>query len=103
MSQRLLALANPTLACALLAALTLGRMDYLNPVIGLVEGLLVNHHQRPAGMLEEYLNAYHAAALRHLQAEGYVVQDWLARLLGQPLPAHTQQMSAGENQVLRPA
>ena len=103
MSQRLLAIANLNFGRAILAALTLGRMDYLNPDIDWVEGLLVNHHQLPAEMLEEYLNAYHAAALRHLQAEGYVVQEWLARLLGQSLPAHTQQMRAGEKQVRRPA
>ncbi|HHY55548.1 MAG TPA: MerR family transcriptional regulator [Chloroflexi bacterium] len=88
--QRLLALANLNFGRAIIAALTLGRMDYLNPDLDWVEGLLVNHHQMPADALDDYLSAYYEAALRHLDRRGYVVIEWFARLLGRSLPTEYQ-------------
>jgi hypothetical protein len=92
MPQRLLAIANLSFGRALLAALTLGRMDYLNADIDWVEGLLVNHHQIPADALDGYLVAYYEASHRHLDERGFVVLEWLSRLLGRPLPVRYQQM-----------
>ena len=100
-SQRLLAVANLNFGRAIIAALTLGRIDYLNPEVDWVEGLLVNHHQLPAEMLEEYLHAYYAAALRHLEREGYIVQEWLSRLLGQPLPTLAQPLRVADKEAQR--
>ena len=97
MPQRLLAIANLSFGRAILAALTLGRMDYLNPDVDWIEGLLVNHHQIPAEALEGYLVAYYEASLRHLDEQGYVVLEWLSRLLGRPLPAHYQQLHRESN------
>lgn len=94
MSQRLLAIANLNFGRAVIAALTLGRMDYLNPDLNWVEGLLVNHHQLPAEMLEDYLNVYFEASLLHLEKRGYIVLEWLARLLGRPLHAPVQPQRA---------
>lgn len=92
MPQRLLAIANLSFGRAILAALTLGRIDYLNPDVDWIEGLLVNHHQIPAEALEGYLAAYYEASLRHLDEKGFVVLEWLSRLLGRPLPARYQQL-----------
>jgi len=91
MPQRLLAMANLSFGRAISAALTLGRMDYLNPDVDWVEGLLVNHHQMPPEALDDYLTAYYEASLRHLDRRGYVVVEWLSRLLGRPLPGEYQQ------------
>jgi len=99
MSQRLLAIANLSFGRALIAALTLGHMDYLNTNIDWVEGLLVNHHQIPAEALDGYLTAYYEASLRHLDEQGYVVLEWLSRLLGRPLPARYQQLHKESNQI----
>jgi hypothetical protein len=86
MPKRLLAVANLSFGRNIIAALTLGNMDYLNPDIDWIEGLLVNHHQMPAEALEGYLNTYYEATVRHLDQQGYAVIEWLSRLLGVPLP-----------------
>lgn len=91
MPQRLLAMANLSFGRALIAALILGNMDYLNADIDWVEGLLVNHHQMPAEALEDYLNTYFTAAARHLDHRGNVVLEWLSRLLGRPMQGRVQQ------------
>jgi DNA-binding transcriptional MerR regulator len=84
--KRLLGLANLNFGRNLLAALTLGSMDYLDTEVDWIEGLLVNHHQMPAEALEGYLNSYYEAAVRHLDPAGGVVVEWLSRLLGRPVP-----------------
>jgi methanogenic corrinoid protein MtbC1 len=89
--KRLLAIANLSLGRNILAALTLGDMDYLNPDVDWVEGLLVNHHQMPPDVLDNYLETYCQACVRHLDQPGFVVVEWLSRLLGHPMPASMQQ------------
>jgi len=84
--KRLLGLANLNFGRNLLAALTLGSMDYLDTDVDWIEGLLVNHHQMPAEALEGYLNCYYEAAVRHLDPSGSVVVEWLSRLLGRSVP-----------------
>ncbi|MFO7633507.1 MAG: MerR family transcriptional regulator [Caldilinea sp.] len=89
--KRLLAIANLHFGRNIIAALTLGSMDYLNSDIDWVEGLLVNHHQMPAEALDGYLSTYYEASARHLDQTGFVVIEWLSRLLGRPLPSQVQQ------------
>jgi hypothetical protein len=84
--KRHLALANQSFSRNIIAALTLGDMDYLNVDINWVQGLLVNHYEIPAEALHTYLEAYYTATLAQLDQAGYVVIDWLARLLGHELP-----------------
>ncbi len=92
MPNRLLATANLNFGRAILAALTLGNMNYLDADIEWVEGLLVNHHQMPADALDEYLDVYYDACLRNLDQRGVVVIEWLSRLLGKPLPSPMQRV-----------
>ena len=100
MPNRMLAVANMSFGRAILAALTLGNMNYLDADIDWVEGLLVNHHQMPADALDEYLDAYYDACVRHLDRQGTVVIEWLSRLLGRPMPSRVQQARSA---VKRPA
>ncbi len=86
MPKRLLAVANLSFGRNIIAALTLGSMDYLNPDIDWIEGLLVNHHQMPPEALEGYLTTYYEASVRHLDEQGTAVIEWLSRLLGVPMP-----------------
>ena len=64
-------------------------MNYLNPDIDWVEGMLVNHHQLPAEMLEDYLNAYFAVSYTHLRAHETVL-DLVCRLLLEKKKSNTQ-------------
>jgi len=99
--KRLLAVANLNFGRNILAALTLGSMDYLNSDIDWVEGLLVNHHQMPSDVLEGYLQTYYQACERHLESPGFVVIEWLSRLLGHPLPTQWQRRPAAGEPLLR--
>jgi len=94
MPNRLLAKANLSFGRSILAALTLGNMNYLDADLEWVEGMLVNHHQMPADALDEYLNAYYEACLRNLDSPGTVVSEWLSRLLGRQLPPSMQGSSS---------
>ena len=96
MPKRYLATANLNFGRAITAALTLGNIDFLDPDIEWIEGLLVYHNQMPPEALDNYLDTYLAAATRHLERPGYLVIDWLSRLLGQDLPAGMQQLLAGQ-------
>jgi hypothetical protein len=86
-----LATANLNFGRAIVAALTLGNIDFLDPDIEWIEGLLVYHNQMPPEALDNYLETYRAAAIRHLERPGYLVINWLSRLLGHDLPAGLQQ------------
>ena len=88
--KRHLALANQSFGGAIIAALTLGNMDFLDADIEWVEGLLVNHYEMPSEALDSYLGAYYEAAIAHLGRQGYPVIEWLARLLGRELPQRMQ-------------
>lgn len=99
--KRLLAIANLSFGRNILAALTLGDMDYLNPDVDWVEGLLVNHHQMPSDVLDDYLETYYQACVRHLDQAGYVVVEWLSRLLGRSLPVQMQQRRLAAEAVQR--
>jgi DNA-binding transcriptional MerR regulator len=75
-----LLIANQELSENIAAALTLGDMNYMGTDIQWVEGLL-SHHGVPAGMLDDYLSAYHDAAKTRLDERGQPVIDWLASVL----------------------
>ncbi len=69
MPKRHLATANQSFGRAIIAALSLGDVNYLDPDIDWIEGLLVNHNEMPPEALDAYLEIY----LRRLgQASGQV-------------------------------
>lgn len=96
--RRHLSTANLSLGRGIIAALTLGDMNHLHPDMDWIEGLLVNQYQMPQMVLDEYLKAYYAALLAHLDRSGYLVIEWMARLLGRELPSAIQ-----HNLAARPA
>ncbi len=83
--KRHLAMANQSLGRNITAALALGNMNYIDPDIEWVEGLLVNHYEMPPEALDGYLEAYADAVSATLDARGAPVVDWFARLLGRQL------------------
>lgn len=99
--KRLLAAANQCFGRNIIAALTLGDMDFLTPDIDWVEGLLVNHHQMPPHVLEHYLNAYYDACVHHLGEPGFVVLEWLSRLLGREMSGQMRQQQVKQPLAIR--
>jgi DNA-binding transcriptional MerR regulator len=99
--KRLLASANQSFGRNIIAALTLGDMDFLNADIDWVEGLLVNHHQMPPEALEHYLNAYYDACVHHLGEPGFVVLEWLSRLLGREMHGRARQQQVKQPIAIR--
>jgi hypothetical protein len=77
---RHLAIANRELSLGITAALALGDMSFMGTDIRWLEALL-EHHDVPAGMLDDYLSAYHRAAQAQLDERGQPVVDWLAGVL----------------------
>jgi len=75
-----LTIANTHLALSIMAALTLGDMDFLGVDIEWVEGLLGNH-ELSSEPLYEYLKVYREAANTHLDERGAPVVDWLTRVV----------------------
>jgi MerR family transcriptional regulator, light-induced transcriptional regulator len=92
MPKRHLATANQSFGRAIIAALSLGNVNYLDPDIEWIEGLLVNHNEMPAEALEAYLETYYDALVKHLGKSGYLVIEWMARLLGKDAPSEIRQM-----------
>lgn len=91
--------ANRHMQRDIIAALTLGDLDFMGHNIHWLEGLMVNYHIE-AEKLYVYLDAYYAAARQYLAAEaGKPVLTWLERLLAardelQPAPRYGQTVSA---------
>lgn len=92
MPKRHLATANRGLGHAIIAALSLGDVNYLDPDIDWIEGLLVNHNEMPPEALDAYLETYYDALVKHLGKTGYLVIEWMARLLGKDLPNEVRQL-----------
>ena len=86
MPQRHLVAANASIGRNIIAALTLGDIDYLGPDLEWIEGLLVNHYQMPVHMLDDYLRAYYGALRTHLGHRGSAITGWLEQLLGIEAP-----------------
>ena len=92
MPKRHLATANQSFGRAIIAALSLGDVNYLDPDIDWIEGLLVNHNEMPPEALDAYLETYFDALIKHLGKSGYLVIEWMARLLGKDLPNDIRQL-----------
>ena len=92
MPKRHLATANQSFGRAIIAALSLGDVNYLDPDIDWIEGLLVNHNEMPPEALDAYLETYYDALVKHLGKTGYLVIEWMARLLGKDLPNEVRQL-----------
>jgi DNA-binding transcriptional MerR regulator len=76
-AQRMLSAANANFSATISSALRLGNVEYIEPTLAWVEGLLLNHHGMPAERLQEYLSAYHRALLRNLDERADVLKIWL--------------------------
>lgn len=81
MSHTLLRKANINFSRDIIAALTLGNIDYLGVDLHWIQGLLTNHYQLPDMMVTRYLTAYLEAAEQHLQHHAAMLIDWLQRVL----------------------
>ncbi len=79
-------MANQSFGRNIMAALSLGNMDFLDADMDWVEGLLVNHYEMPESALDSYVEVYFEACLELLDKSGYPVVEWMARLLGRELP-----------------
>jgi hypothetical protein len=64
----------------ILAALTLGDINFIGNDLTWIEGLLLNY-RLPTAALYHYLNLYTQAAKRHLDERGQLIIDWLDRLV----------------------
>jgi hypothetical protein len=74
-----LSLANEEFAHNVVAALTLGDLDFLAADISWIEGLLANYRISKES-LGHYMKTYYQAAQVHLDKEGSPIVDWLAQL-----------------------
>jgi len=83
MPHTLLHKANSNFGRTIIAALTLGNIDYLGTDLHWIQGLLSNHYQMPATMVIHYLAAYRTAAQTQLKGHGKVLIDWLSQILAQ--------------------
>lgn len=81
MSHSLLRKANISFSRDIIAALTLGDIDYLGMDLAWIQGLLTNHYQVPAMMVTRYLTAYLQAAEVYLQGHADMLLNWLRRVL----------------------
>ena len=81
MSHSLLRKANINFGRDIIAALTLGNIDYLGVDLHWLHGLLTNHYQIPDKTVARYLAAYLEAAEMHLGGGADVLLHWLQRIL----------------------
>jgi len=81
MSHSLLRRANIDFGRDIIAALTLGNIDYLGVDLHWIRGLLTNHYRMPETLVVRYLAAYLEAAELHLRGRADVLLNWLQRIL----------------------
>lgn len=81
MSHSLLRKANINFSRDIIAALTLGNIDYLGVDLEWIQGLLTNHYQMPKMMVTRYLTAYLQAAEIYLHDHAPLLINWLRRVL----------------------
>jgi DNA-binding transcriptional MerR regulator len=77
---RYLPLANQELAQNIIAALSLGDMNYLGTDLDWITGLIENR-TLPADSLNTYLDLYRQVVDRHLNDRGAPIVDWLERVI----------------------
>lgn len=77
-----LAVANQRLSQGIVAALSLGDINYLNTDLDWVGGMLSQHSEINSGQLNQYLQVYHQVVKTHLdQQPGELVSGWLATVI----------------------
>ena len=74
-----LRIANANLARNIMAALSLGNLDFLGNDISWLEGLLANY-RLPQEPLRRYLYAYRKALKTYLEDWGTPILNWMAQL-----------------------
>jgi DNA-binding transcriptional MerR regulator len=72
--------ANRYISHNIIAALSLGDMDYIGSELAWIKHLLANY-QWPSGTLQRYLSAYHEASDLYLNGRGRPIVDWLAQII----------------------
>lgn len=93
MSHSLLRKANISFSRDIIAALTLGNIDYMGVDLEWVQGLLTNHYQLPPLMVTRYLTAYLQAIEIYLHDQADILINWLRRVLAlesTPLELYSQ-------------
>jgi DNA-binding transcriptional MerR regulator len=80
-SQEHLSKANLNFSRNIIAALTLGDIDYAGLDLAWIKGLLSNHYQMPPHLIDGYLATYLNAIELHLGNQGQSVIRWLQRIL----------------------
>jgi MerR family transcriptional regulator, light-induced transcriptional regulator len=85
----LLRKANLNFGRDIIAALTLGNVDYLGVNLQWIQGLLSNHYQMPEAMVMRYLRAYLAAAEFYLDNHSELLLHWFRNILEQETPYGT--------------
>ncbi len=73
--------ANLNFGRNIIAALTLGDMDYAGHDLAWIKGLLSNHFQVPAHLVDDYLVTYLNATQVQMGEHGALICDWLRRIL----------------------
>jgi MerR family transcriptional regulator, light-induced transcriptional regulator len=69
--------ANEHMGRDLIAALTLGNLDFLYPQLAWIEELIQTHYELSDQLLAKYIEAYTVAVERHTSERGAVVAQWL--------------------------
>lgn len=80
-SHALLRKANINFSRDIIAALSLGNIQFLSPDLVWLKGLLINHYQMPEGQIYTYLAAYLQAVRSQLNGRGAVLYSWLQEVL----------------------
>lgn len=73
---------NSDLARSIVAALTLGDLDFLSPDIAWGKEL-IRQYDLPTDIPQRYLQAYHQAAQKHLDERGQPILTWLGQWVEQ--------------------
>ncbi|MCX6044323.1 MAG: MerR family transcriptional regulator [Chloroflexi bacterium] len=85
----------------IIAALTLGDIDYVGVDIVWIKGLLSNHYQLPEHLIDDYLKAYLDAIEIHLEHEQTIVTKWLRGILTKGIPNFEDVKSPGPKKQRR--
>ncbi len=78
--------ANLNFSRNIIAALTLGDIDYVGADLVWIKGLLSNHYQLPTHLIDDYLKAYLNAIEIQLEHQPAIVTDWLRGILTKGIP-----------------
>ena len=73
--------ANINFSRDIIAALTLGNIQFMGPDLVWLKGLLTNHYQMPEGQVYIYLVTYLDAVRSQLKGRGAVLYSWLEQVL----------------------